>query len=83
VSAHVVQPQDLTLRTRPSSGPSGVRLTITAGRRTVSDFGGGTATITVPYTLRPGEDPTQWSFWFLADDGHSVGQRRYDRRPVR
>lgn len=70
VSAHVVQPQDLTPENQARvAGRPVYDLTITAGGRTVSDFGGGTATITVPYTLRPGEDPDAVVVWFLADDG--------------
>jgi hypothetical protein len=70
VSANVVQPQDLTPENQARvAGRPVYDLTITAGGRTVSDFGGGTATVTVPYTLKPGEDPDAVVVWFLADDG--------------
>lgn len=44
-------------------------LTVTNGGKTVSDFEGGHATVTVPYTLKPGENANAVVIYYLADDG--------------
>lgn len=43
--------------------------TVTNHGKTVSDFNGGHATITVPYTLKQGENPNAVVVYYLADDG--------------
>jgi len=44
-------------------------LSVTNGGTLVSDFGGGYATVSIPYTLLPGEDPESVVIYYLADDG--------------
>ncbi|MEG2010247.1 MAG: S-layer homology domain-containing protein, partial [Oscillospiraceae bacterium] len=34
-----------------------------------SDFGGGTITVSFPYTPKAGEDPSKLTIWFIKDDG--------------
>ncbi len=43
--------------------------TLMQGSTVISDFDGGKAKITVPYTLASGEDPDCIVVWFIADDG--------------
>jgi hypothetical protein len=44
-------------------------LTVTNSGKTVSDFLGGHAAVTIPYTLKPGENPNAVVIYYLADDG--------------
>lgn len=44
-------------------------LTVMNGSTQVSDFNGGHATVTIPYKLKPGEDPSAVVIYYLADDG--------------
>ncbi|WP_312832016.1 S-layer homology domain-containing protein [Sedimentibacter saalensis] len=44
-------------------------LTLTKGGKTVSDFKGGHATVTISYTLKTGENPNAVVIYYLADDG--------------
>ncbi len=44
-------------------------LTVTNGDTIVSNFDGGHATVTIPYTLRSGENPNCILVYYLADDG--------------
>ncbi len=46
-----------------------VSLTITAGDKRISSFGDGTATVSLPYELKPGERAEDVTVWYLADDG--------------
>lgn len=43
--------------------------TVTNHGKTVSDFNGGHATVTIPYTLQQGENPNAVVIYYLADDG--------------
>ncbi|MDD3138460.1 MAG: leucine-rich repeat protein [Lachnospiraceae bacterium] len=43
-------------------------LTVMNGSIQVSDFGGGHATISIPYELKPGENPNSVVIYYLADD---------------
>lgn len=53
--------------------------TVTKDGIRVSDFGGGHAEISIPYTLKSGEDPNKVVIYFLADDGSLKPVRgRYD-----
>ena len=45
-----------------------IDLTLTAGGKTISQLGG-TATVSIPYTPKAGENMSQRVVWFLADDG--------------
>lgn len=42
---------------------------VTSGGATISDFGGGSAAISVPYTLAAGEDPNRIVIYYLSDSG--------------
>ena len=44
-------------------------LTVMNGDKTVSDFNGGHATVSIPYTLKPGENANSVVVYYLADDG--------------
>ncbi len=44
-------------------------LTVTNSGKTVSDFQGGHATVSIPYTLKPGENPNAVVIYYLAGDG--------------
>ncbi|MEG1858413.1 MAG: S-layer homology domain-containing protein, partial [Pseudoflavonifractor sp.] len=46
--------------------------TITSDGRTISDFNGGTATVSVPYTLKAGENPEFVTVWLLDDAGKLI-----------
>ena len=42
---------------------------LTAGETAISDFGGGTATIVIPYTLQSGEDPNAVVVYYIDGSG--------------
>jgi hypothetical protein len=44
-------------------------LTITAGNKSVTSFGNGTATVSLPYELKAGEKAENVTVWYLAEDG--------------
>lgn len=44
-------------------------LTVINGNKQISDFNDGYATITIPYTLKVGENPNSIVVFYLADDG--------------
>lgn len=46
-----------------------VKVTMYSGVNPISDFIGGNAKITVPYTLLPGEDASSIAVWYIAMDG--------------
>jgi hypothetical protein len=43
--------------------------TITSDSQTISDFGEGSVKVSVPYTLKEGEDPNQIVVYYIADSG--------------
>ena len=45
-------------------------LAVMSGSQIISDFKGGKATVTVPYTLREGETGEGITIWFMTDDGN-------------
>jgi hypothetical protein len=45
-------------------------LAVMSGSQIISDFKGGNATVTVPYTLREGETGEGITIWFMTDDGN-------------
>ena len=49
--------------------------TITGGGKTISNFNGGHATISLPYTLTAGENPHAIVVWYLSDSGKLVGMQ--------
>jgi hypothetical protein len=46
--------------------------TVTSGGKTVSSFGGGSATVSVPYTLAPGENPNKIVIYYISDSSALV-----------
>jgi hypothetical protein len=46
-----------------------IDLSVTSGGRLISDFGGGSAEVSIPYTLAEGENAEGIVVWYLADDG--------------
>ena len=53
--------------------------TVTGGGKTISNFNGGHATVSIPYTLKAGENPHAIVIWYLSDSGKLVGIRgHYD-----
>ena len=53
---------------------------VKAGSTPVSDFGSGHAMVTIPYTLKQGENPQSVVIYYLADDGSLKTVRgHYDR----
>lgn len=47
-------------------------LTVDSGNTIISSFGGGSATVSVPYTLAAGEDTTKIVIYYLSDKGNLV-----------
>ena len=47
-------------------------LTITSGNTTISKFGSGSATVSIPYTLVAGEDESKIVIYYLTDTGELV-----------
>jgi hypothetical protein len=43
--------------------------TVTSGGHTISSFGGGSATVSLPYTLKPGEDPNAVVVYYIDASG--------------
>jgi len=64
---NLTEEQKETVGTRPIYD-----LTITAGDATISDLGGGTATVGVPYTPAEGEDINQIVIYYMSDSGELV-----------
>jgi|GEM_PF-3037122 len=46
-----------------------ISLTLTAGGKKISNFGSGTATISLPYELQEGEKAEDVTVWYLSEDG--------------
>ena len=55
-------------------------LSVTAGDKKISDFGGGIATVSVPYSPSAGEDPDKIIIYYISEDGSliSVPNCKYD-----
>ncbi|MDH7479905.1 MAG: S-layer homology domain-containing protein, partial [Syntrophomonadaceae bacterium] len=54
-------------------------ISVMNGTKRVAHFGGGHATVTIPYILQPGENPNAVIVYFLAEDGTLKTMRgRYD-----
>lgn len=70
VSAGIVDAADLSEADQVRvKGRPVYDLTVTASGSVVSGFGGGQATVGIPYTLQPGEDADAIVVWYLTDDG--------------
>ncbi|MPM05111.1 hypothetical protein SDC9_51396 [bioreactor metagenome] len=80
ITARQVSEAELTEAERLIVGARPVYdFTVTTGGRTVSGFGGGYATISIPYKLLPGENPHAVVTWYLSDSGKLIGTKgRYD-----
>ena len=77
VSVETVKPADLTDLQKEAIGDRKdeaviVDVNVLAGSERVSTFNGGAITISVPYTLKAGEDPDKLTIWYIADDGKVV-----------
>ena len=46
-----------------------VDVNVTAGTAKLTGFNGGKLTVSIPYTLKAGEDPAKLQVWFIHDDG--------------
>jgi len=80
----------LTVRSVPTSELSAAQrtlvgsrpvydFTVTGGGKTISNFNGGHATVSIPHTLAAGENPHAIVIWYLSDSGKLVGMRgHYD-----
>lgn len=47
-------------------------INVTSGGKTISSFGGGTATVYVPYNLSPGENANKIIIYYISDSGSLV-----------
>ena len=58
-----------------------VDVNVLTGAAKCSSFNGGKLTVSIPYTLKAGEDPTKLQVWFIRDDGsiENMGGS-YDRK---
>ncbi|MCL2004424.1 MAG: S-layer homology domain-containing protein [Oscillospiraceae bacterium] len=66
ITAEKLDWNTLPLPIRNEVGDRGLYdLTLTGGTRTISEFGGGTATVRIPYTLRTGENPNAIIVYFI------------------
>ena len=55
--------------------------TVTNGDTQISDFKNGHATITIPYILKPGENPSSIVVYYIKDDGNLEAVRgHYDKK---
>ena len=53
--------------------------TVAGDGKTISNFNGGHATVSIPYTLTAGENPHAIVIWYLSDSGQLVGMHgHYD-----
>ena len=70
ISAIAADPGALSETERQKVGSSPIySLSVTVGGEPVSDFGGGWATVTIPYTLNNGENPHAIVVYYLSSDG--------------
>ena len=81
VTATVVDPKVLAPEDQKKvEGRPVFDFTVTNGDTRVSDFKNGHATVTIPYTLEPGENPSSIIVYYLADDGKlEVVRGHYDK----
>ena len=70
ITARQVSASELSRKERALVGSRPVYdFTVTGGGKTISSFGGGYATVSIPYTLLPGENPQAVVIWYLSDSG--------------
>ncbi|MEG2679462.1 MAG: MBG domain-containing protein, partial [Oscillospiraceae bacterium] len=73
ISATQVDAKALTDTQKSQVGDAPVfDFTVTSGDKTISNFNGGTATVSVPYTLKEGESPEFVTVWLLNDAGKLI-----------
>lgn len=77
-----VETAELNSRQQAAVGDAPVfDLTIKSGNKTISDFDGGLATISLPYELAEDQDPAGVVVWFMDDNGNiSACETMYDLR---
>jgi hypothetical protein len=56
-------------------------LSVTTGNKTISDFGGGEVTVSIPYTLAPGEDENAIVIYYINSNGEftPINNGHYDK----
>ena len=76
ITTRQVQASELSegIRTLVGSRPV-YDFTVTGGSGTISSFGGGFATVSIPYTLQANENPYAVVVWYLSDSGSLVPVR--------
>ena len=73
ISATRVNTNDLPQADKDKVGNHPVfDLTLTSGGTVISDFGGGSATVSVPYTLAAGEDGNKVVIYYISDSGEMI-----------
>ena len=77
-----VDTDELNSRQQAAVGDAPVfDLTIRSGSTVISDFGGGLATVSIPYELPSNQDPAGVVVWFMDDDGNITPcETMYDTR---
>lgn len=82
VSLSAVPASDLNSRQQAAVGDAPVYdISISSGNVTISDLGGGLATVALPYTLSAGQDPSSVVVWFMDANGNiSRCETMYDLR---
>lgn len=77
-----VDTDELNSRQREAVGDAPVfDLTIKSGGKTITDFDGGLATVSLPYELPEGQDPAGVVVWFMDDNGNITPcETMYDLR---
>jgi len=71
VSAGIIDETTLSEKDRAkAAGRPVYDLSVKNGVVQVSHFGGGHATVRIPYTLKPGENPNAVVIYYLSDDGN-------------
>ncbi len=80
VSAGIIDETTLSEKDRAkAAGRPVYDLSVKNGVVQVSHFGGGHATVRIPYTLKPGENPNAVVIYYLSDDGNlKVVRGRFD-----
>ena len=71
ITVDTVNTRELNSRQQAAVGNAPVfDLTIKSGSKTITDFGGGLITVSLPYELPKGQDPAGVVVWFLDDNGN-------------
>ena len=81
ITANIADTSKLPAAVKEAIGDKPVfEFTAKNGSKTVSSFNGGMATVSVPYTLKAGEDASNIVIWYVTPDGelHMVSKCIYD-----